>query len=385
MLKWNPFDSLVAATTGSRILGLDILRAAAILLVLYGHGALLFPLSQRGMLFSFIFFDPVTLFFVLSGFLIGRILLKTVTSGPFTFQSLAVFWFRRWMRTLPAYLVTLILLVRVHHKFDVSFILRYVFFIQNFNQPHPMWFWEAWSLSVEEWFYFLVPLIVFLVIGLFKTNGPNTILIVCAVILLYGPLYRWYIFETISYAGRGEWDGLFRKQVLMRLDSIVYGVVGAYIFCFKKHLWSYNKKLYLCAGLLLIFLTWRYNLKHIDQEGFYSSVFSFSVESVAMLLLLPWFEGIKTAKGPLARAVTFISSISYSLYLLNMSFVAFYVCVRVPTWGLSGDYLLGYKVAVYLITTFTTAVFLYSWVEHPFMLLRDRITTKMKPIKKVVV
>src|SRR3954452_6127505 len=94
-----------------RVYGLDILRAMAILLVVFGHSAVYFGYDayhwpRLG--------DGVSLFFVLSGYLIGRILFKTIEKG-FDFKDLVGFWFRRWMRTLPVYFfITTILMYRVN-------------------------------------------------------------------------------------------------------------------------------------------------------------------------------------------------------------------------------------------------------------------------------
>ena len=54
----------------TRILGLDILRSAAIFFVMLTHGARFIP-KQISEYYSLLFFDGVGIFFVLSGFLIG--------------------------------------------------------------------------------------------------------------------------------------------------------------------------------------------------------------------------------------------------------------------------------------------------------------------------
>ena len=377
----NPFHPIVIATTKSRIFGLDLLRAMAISLVLYGHCVLLFPEKARGVLFRFFIFDPVTLFFVLSGFLIGRILVDTFERETLKISTLFNFWLRRWMRTVPAYLATLLLLAFVYHKYDIRFLLRYVFFLQNFNWPHPEWFPEAWSLTIEEWFYFLIPLLMFGLMAFLTPNIRRVLLGTCLAIMILTPLYRWFRYETIQFNSRAEWDYLFRMQVLTRLDSIMYGVLGAYLFRFQKSIWSYSNKLYLCIGLALVCITYIYNQAHVNQEAFYSSVLSFSVESFAFLLLIPFFASLKTVKGKIAKAVTVVSIMSYSLYLLNMSFVSLYVCYVVPQGGLTGWWLMAYKVVVYWVVTLSSATILYLTVEHPFMVIRDRVT-KVKRLQK---
>src|SRR5689334_3382371 len=85
-----------------RVYGLDILRAAAILFVVILHGKNVLPHAGRDFLQLFVF-DGVTIFFVLSGFLIGGVLIKILEKQTATFKTLLNFWQRRWFRTLPNY------------------------------------------------------------------------------------------------------------------------------------------------------------------------------------------------------------------------------------------------------------------------------------------
>src|SRR5215471_18931583 len=93
---------------GQRIYGLDIIRAVAILTVVYMHALLNFGIPA---MYRYSIGDGVSIFFVLSGFLIGKILLKIINKPSVSFGDLKNFWFRRWMRTLPAYYFVLTLLI----------------------------------------------------------------------------------------------------------------------------------------------------------------------------------------------------------------------------------------------------------------------------------
>ena len=138
--------------------GLDAFRAIAILIVVRGHGGLV-----SGDLFSGFpsipLIDGVELFFVLSGFLIGSILIKTLESEKkLNLSSLVNFWKRRWFRTLPNYyLILFINFLLVKYEYingDIQrFTYKFLFFLQNFSEGFVDFFWESWSLSIEEWFY----------------------------------------------------------------------------------------------------------------------------------------------------------------------------------------------------------------------------------------
>src|ERR1043165_8912860 len=85
-----------------RIFGLDILRAFAILSVVWVHGGeLLPPAVQR--YYRLLSPDGVSVFFVLSGYLIGGILIRTLAQEGAGVRTLWRFWARRWLRTLPNY------------------------------------------------------------------------------------------------------------------------------------------------------------------------------------------------------------------------------------------------------------------------------------------
>lgn len=59
----------------NRLFGLDIIKAIAIILVVIQHGNYIIP-EETGHLINLYLFDGVSIFFVLSGFLIGGIIIK---------------------------------------------------------------------------------------------------------------------------------------------------------------------------------------------------------------------------------------------------------------------------------------------------------------------
>ena len=137
---------------------MDFLRAVAILLVVLAHSVLAYgapsyiaPLQLGGI--------GVDLFFVLSGWLLGSQLFKEAAStGKVDIKR---FWVRRWMRTLPAYYVVLVLSVAQQYinSVDFSFPWQYFIFIQNYEEKLTF-FSISWSLCVEEQFYlFIAPFV----------------------------------------------------------------------------------------------------------------------------------------------------------------------------------------------------------------------------------
>jgi len=97
-----------------RVFGLDLMRALAIIFVVIGHGGWI--LDKANTNFPWIrFIDGVELFFVLSGFLIGGILIKIFqNTESLNLNTIWDFWIRRWFRTLPNYYLVLVLNIVVH-------------------------------------------------------------------------------------------------------------------------------------------------------------------------------------------------------------------------------------------------------------------------------
>lgn len=365
--------------TENRIYGLDIIRAIAIIYVVIEHGGNLLPGSITKYQ-NYFLLDGVSIFFVLSGFLIGGILIKTLESNSASFKVLLNFWKRRWIRTLPNYLLVLFILVIISIfttlEAKPESIYRYVFFIQNFNNIHPDFFPEAWSLSVEEWFYLLIPSVIFILISLTKLNTRKTILIVVLFTILYSIIFRYYRYTTVPVTSLSDWDKLFRKQVITRLDSIMFGVLAAYICNYHNFIWSKYKNRYFGLGIIIIILQKIYTVINVHEINLFNYVLSFSTNSIAIMMLLPYLNEVKTGKGLGYRIITYTSLISYSMYLLNLSFVQLWIIDK-PSWfKLDGSLLILVKYILYWAFTIIGSILLYKYYELPFMRLRDKITKR---------
>lgn len=358
-----------------RIYGLDILRASAILLVVGYHCKK--PLEQHvaGKYF-YALPDGVTLFFVLSGFLIGGILIRSFEAG-ITSSGLLRFWRHRWLRTLPAYYCILFLLI-LHRIYANSAegpgqYLRYIFFVQNIDDGNLYFFGESWSLSVEEWFYLLTPLFIWLSVRLTKMEIKTTFLFWICFILLASLLLREMRIANLSFPSYDHWSNAIRKPIIMRMDSIMIGVAGAWVFHYYPLVWKKYTRLYV-AGLLMIGLcTLSYIVYGFNRVTIHARLL---LESFGTLLLLPFLSQLKTGRGYVFRILTFISLISYSMYLVNFSPFNEWVLPRLPKIGivldgnsLSDSLLL---ILIFLVWTFSAALLLHRLVERPFMHMRKR-------------
>ena len=158
----------------ARNIGLDTLRSFSVLIVLANHCFLgLFvstgkvPWNGLNSYLSASAIISIEWLFVLSGYLLGAIMIRSFEKSGARLKGCRDFWLRRWFRTLPCYYLFLILnaLISAHipgaGKFEFSFII----FSQNllFPETQPHFYGESWSLALDEWFYLLMPILVFVI------------------------------------------------------------------------------------------------------------------------------------------------------------------------------------------------------------------------------
>lgn len=351
-----------------RVFGLDVFRATAILIVLFTHGK-----GLSGNAFHFMpkipLVDGVELFFVLSGFLIGGILINTVEQEKrFDVKKLLIFWKRRWFRTLPTYYLVLIINIILTTTGLISsdikqFNFRYFIFCQNFSKGFYDFFWESWSLSVEEWFYISMPILIYFFLRFLSVK--KALLLSICILLIIPLMYR--IFISNLKVDSFWWDVEFRKVVLTRLDAINYGVLAAFIKFYFPHFWFKYRTWLFCLGLVLLcfplFLT-------IEVNSFFFKTFYFIIISIGAMMLLPLADSIKECRYKYIGVVfTFFSKISYSLYLLNLgvviSFITFNFEIQTTTHHVIAYY--SYWFIVIVLSWFT-----YTYFENPIMKLRDK-------------
>ncbi|ASW72934.1 hypothetical protein CJF12_00615 [Chryseobacterium piperi] len=162
----------------SRNFGLDLLRFIAIFTVLISHSISVLP--EKYIFIHKFIFDGVLIFFVLSGFLIGRIFIRDFEEG-FNLKKMFHFWKRRWWRTLPAYYFTILLILLLNFilskGIDFNHVAKTFIFIQNITLRNNYFFSESWSLSIEEWFYLILPIGCFFIYFLSKLSIKKILLL----------------------------------------------------------------------------------------------------------------------------------------------------------------------------------------------------------------
>jgi len=247
-----------------RIPELDGLRGLAILLVLFYHYIESSPvlpgfLSVAGRLT----WSGVDLFFVLSGFLIGGILLNARES-PNYFKA---FYVRRAYRILPIYAATLAAfwLIRAlsHVDYSDNVSLQWLFsrafpwyfyatLTQNISMSYygalgPAWLGATWSLAVEEQFYLTLPFLI-------KYVKPRRLPYLLGIVILFAPVFRTLLRLFVTHGEVGTY-------VLMpsRADALMLGVLAAFFLRTgngPQALVAGKKLLYVAQAILFCGMLW---------------------------------------------------------------------------------------------------------------------------------
>jgi peptidoglycan/LPS O-acetylase OafA/YrhL len=298
--------------TQNRLMGLDLIRSLAMICVILSHSGyrLLF-----GMRYGIV---AVESFFVVSGFLIGTILIRDMKDGV-NMTVINNFWIKRWFRTLPLYYAVLFIKFMVDHDIGWN-ILYYMFFLQS-NFYGVQFYPVSWTLVVEEWFYFLIPF--YFLIFMRKGIEPNRFLILCVLFILTATLvrYLWVFFTDRSF---GSIIGNFP----FRMDSNLVGVMFAGIRTYKKD-W-FNKMAQwpfaLSAFISLIILSslfgyYKGGCKEPCEQHIWIRTIWFTLNSLLIACMIPFL-----CESPVFHSnkyyfirwlVTWISLLSYPVYLIH--------------------------------------------------------------------
>jgi peptidoglycan/LPS O-acetylase OafA/YrhL len=355
-----------------RVFGLDLLRCIAVLMVLLAHTRfLLRPLLPSLQALSIFGFLGVELFFVLSGFLIGGIILRSFGDEP-RGATLLTFWIRRWFRTLPNYylflLINLVLWALDGHS--LHGLLPYAGFLQNLAWECGAFFNESWSLAIEEWFYLLFPLLLLLA-SFAKKDRRFAVAASLGVLFLLSTLAR----VVAVRVGDPSWDAGIRKVVLYRLDALMLGVLGAFLRVRWPLAWARAQLPgLLLGGALFAIVAWSYYALN-RNASFFARTWLFTLTSLAVLAFLPGLDAWRQARGVLAAGVQNVSLWSYSLYLCHLPvhhlLVSRFGDPELLGLSLGTARILGLT-AAFVVLSIAVSALNYRVFERPAMNLRER-------------
>ena len=351
---------------------LDLVRATAILLVLVAHGrAFLLETLPWAATLKVGGFLGVELFFVLSGFLIGGLLLQL--SADLSMPALRVFLMRRWLRTLPNYYLFLVLnlglALTLLGPVDLSDVALYVVFAQNLFSAHPGFFPEAWSLSVEEVFYLGFPLLGLLCAALLRCPATRVLWWLGVAVLALSTLGRFWVAAEPGVS----WDADIRKVVWLRLDALMLGVLAAFYRGVGGQLleqtWLRLLLLLLLAGSGLY--AWSATHAELDAS-YFAKTLLFNTTSLGCLGLV--LVGLRwRLPAGLAAPAGFFARISFSCYLVNLPVLAL-------LGRFAGHLAPLQQLGLFFGLTIGASWLVYRFWELRFLRLRERHSAAPAPV-----
>lgn len=351
---------------------LDGLRAIAVLLVLWAH----FPFIAGSTVsldtwkvgqFLRTGYIGVDLFFVLSGFLITRLLLSERESEGSI--SLGRFYLKRSLRIFPIYYLCLAIYV-IHfaeRSGDVLSLATYTFNYYKPFHPEPTAMEHTWSLSVEEQFYLIWP---FLVSAIPRRWGK---IVTAAIIPLIG-------FATAIAIAAGVESALAAKLIYMsgptRMISLSLGAHLAYREFAGERLPFSNAVILTLAGaaILLVDSIGRAT-GYVSPGGHYwcAALLGYALFSTGVVAMLTGPENSATGwiKSVLRTPpLRYVGRISYGLYLYHYVILFLFGIAPYQTEATGAG---GAVTLAALLATFATASLSYEFLEGPLLRLKDRL------------
>ncbi len=333
-----PADASLSGASNHRIPELDGLRGVAILLVILCHYVANAEHRSLGFFLHRLFqaltigWSGVDLFFILSGFLIGGILLDSRNSRNY-FRT---FYLRRVHRILPVYYFWILLYVVLVSicaysslrpvimtppgvtlvPQDLAIVPKYVLFLQNIlYSPRPFewqWFVVTWSLAVEEQFYLLAP-------PLIRWVSQRMLIVILCLTVVAAPVLRY-----VSFVYFPNLDHFSQLAMPCRADALSLGILAAiawrsnsirsYLELHPGLLQRATVYTAVCIVGLLWWLVHPANLVRVTAGYSFLSFFYLS-----LLLLVISQNNSAIASLMRSSLLRWFGKISYCLYIVHMT------------------------------------------------------------------
>ena len=355
---------------------IDFFRAISVILVFAFHTELL----KSG-------FIGVDLFFVISGFLISSIILKDISTNRFSLKN---FFNRRIRRIWPmlilliflALLINFFIMDPTQYKEFLSTAIGSTLGIGNFvfynlqndyfsESANLITLIHTWSLSVEEQFYIIFSIIIFVCLNLKIKDLVKKIFILCVIIFIIGFIYIFYypFLKNNFY--------LTQYRILPILLGIITSIIyNTDIIFRKKYL---NKNLSIIAFIFIVVYIFIFELYY---ETFLRNL-SFNYSLVPSILLCLFIYSYK--KNILSKFIfenkyiVYLGLISYSFYLIHFFLIANLFVIYENFLGINFDFNVQ---NIILIFTSSIILSLISW-KYIELKFRDKKQISDKLIFKL--
>ena len=329
-------------------------RAVSIIIVIFFH------LGLSGNYFYRIIFNGsvgVDVFFVISGFLITTLLVKEkAQTGTINLKN---FYIRRILRILPAAYLYLTLMVILNYFFHLNINPLYFgaafLFIANFeftNQFKSSFISHYWSLSVEEQFYLLFPVVL-------KKNFKYFVFFICFIVFILPFVINiQFLVPSINH-------GIYLAftHYFLKFQGIAVGCLFA-ILCLKGYINSSRFQKYNIMFLKVIITLLIFYCNHTGAVTVVSIYTNLIISILIALLLVlnlfytnDWFYKFLNF-----NIISKIGVLSYSIYIWHLLIIN-------PTF--LPKFINGYPQNLFFIITIALLSY-YLW-EQKFLKLKNRM------------
>jgi len=351
------------STARGRLVELDFVRGIAIIMVMGFHfhtvrtgipaiAAIEYPLKSFGR-------EGVNLFFTLSGFLVGGLLLRQYAqTGRIDARRFIV---RRMFRIWPAYYVLILFHVLVRrHPLD-TFLWQNLAHLQNYYGTSIA---QTWSLAVEEHFYLLLPALLLLFARWhIRANALIGVLVALCVAVLAA--------RSVAVA-HGELADAF-AFTQYRIDSLLFGVLLAALYWMKPD--AYRRlaaRVGLLVAVVLLLVAWLvFATPHFALDE--SLGYTLQAIGFCALIVLVLEHSHRLSGSRIYRAVAWTGLYSYGIYLWHSLALApgDFLIHRSTALGLPPVVVWGIAIVAQFAIAIGLGYLTTRAVEYPFLRLRD--------------
>ena len=282
------------------------------------------------------------MFFVLSGFVLYPQLNRVYNNK----NNLKIFYMRRWLRTLPIFFIALATFSIVFNNYSYD-TLKYLFFVQkiypNFLKLDYMTI--AWSLSIEEWFYFLFPVILIAL----KRLTLKKIFIYSFISLYILKIFFLFLYEDSNF---------YRTGTFLRLDAILFGALVAYYYKSIEK-FKYN----LPVIFFSIFIYFYFKNYFVNNINFVQFLYVILIQLISVSLLMFFISINKKINFKyLNKIYALLANQTYSVYLFHFIFI--YIIKIYSLENISLIFL------YYIFSLFITSSIIFLFFEKYFLKIR---------------
>lgn len=341
-----------------RRIELDFVRGIAIFMVMSVHfrvphtGVALLDGAKTSALY--VGGHGVTLFFVLSGFLVGGLLMKEYKAT----QELKAgrFLLRRMFKIWPSYYFLLVFHAVIRRHPFHSFFWQNFFHVQNYYGSTIQ---QTWSLAVEEHFYLVMPVLMYFIAK--RKWGPEKMLITFGSVAALAFTLRWMATR------RADYDAI-HHYTQFNVDSMLCGVCIAVLFYYMPEVYAKVSKRAWPLALVTVAAMAGTLLPHNNWTNPLDNTTSY-LGCAAFLMLVMEHSGWM-ARTWVYRGISTVGIYSYGIYLYHSLMLT--VGERISA-RYTGP--MGWFAAVIVQTTggIIIGVIMSRIVEWPFLMWRERI------------